>query len=181
MQVELNITNNDIEYAERILLPEGKSFSDDDKRFIKNLETIDLQAVPGSGKTTILLAKLLIMEMRLPFENGSGILVLSHTNTAVDEIQRRIGAHCPKLMAYPNFVGTIQRFVNRFMAIPYYKQKYQKTPHRIDNDLYFSNQKLPKEVWVWLKNRSDEMKNKIKYSTRLLNKDTLGYDLSKNG
>lgn len=60
MPVEINITDKDIEYAESILLSEDESFKDDkDERinFIKNLETIDLHAVPGSGKTTVLLAK----------------------------------------------------------------------------------------------------------------------------
>ena len=100
----LNINLDEIIETERILLPVGKSFDAERRRFIKNFETIDLQAVPGSGKTTALLAKLLILEKRLPLSSNRGILILSHTNTAVDEIKDKIGIHCSKLFSYPNFM-----------------------------------------------------------------------------
>ncbi|MDP4199713.1 MAG: UvrD-helicase domain-containing protein [Bacteroidota bacterium] len=119
MPAALVVTNGDIEYAEGILLPAGMTFDDERRAFIRNFETIDLQAVPGSGKTTALLAKLLIIEKHLPLNDGSGVLVLSHTNAAVDEIKNAIGIHCPKLFAYPNYVGTIQSFTDKFLAIPY--------------------------------------------------------------
>jgi superfamily I DNA/RNA helicase len=90
MLQEINITDDDIRYAEKILLPANKEFDEERINFIRNLETIDLQAVPGSGKTTALLAKLIILERKLPFQDGSGILVLSHTNAAIDEIKEKI-------------------------------------------------------------------------------------------
>lgn len=134
--VEPQITDNAIKYAEKILLPTGISFDGQRISFIKNLTTIDLQSVPGSGKTTALLAKLLILEKHLPFNAGSGILVISHTNTAVDEIEDRIGRHCPLLFAYPNFVGTIQSFVDQFLALPCYANLYKRKPYRIDDEIY---------------------------------------------
>ncbi|MEJ8598820.1 UvrD-helicase domain-containing protein [Riemerella anatipestifer] len=133
---EISITDEDILYAEKILLPEGKSFDSERREFIKNLETIDLQAIPGSGKTTALLAKLVILETKLPLSNGGGILVLSHTNAAIDEIKYKIEKFCPKLFTYPNFIGTIQSFVDSFLAIPYYTTKFKKKPLRIDNEVY---------------------------------------------
>lgn len=136
MSQTVEITDEDIRYAENILLPQGKIFDDERRRFIRNLSTIDLQAVPGSGKTTALLAKLLILETKLPLANGSGILVLSHTNTAVDEIKERIHKYCPKLFRYPHFIGTIQSFVNEFLAVPYYLFRLKKKPLRIDNEIY---------------------------------------------
>ena len=136
MPQEINITDADIEYAERILLPEGKAFDEERRLFIRNLSTLDLQAVPGSGKTTALLAKLLILERYMPFKSGRGVLVISHTNAAVDEIKQRIGKHCPKLFPYPNFVGTIQSFVDTFLAIPFYTNKFKKKPSRIDSEIY---------------------------------------------
>ena len=45
--------------------------------------------------------------------------MISHTNAAVDEIKDKISKFCPKLFAYPNFVGTIQSFVDQFLAIPF--------------------------------------------------------------
>lgn len=136
MPPEINISDDDIHYAEMILLPAGKEFDDERKTFIRNLNTIDLQAVPGSGKTTALLAKLIILERKLPFSDGSGILVLSHTNAAIDEIKEKIQKYCPKLFSYPNFIGTIQSFVDEFLAIPFYIQKYKKKPNRIDNEIF---------------------------------------------
>jgi DNA helicase-2/ATP-dependent DNA helicase PcrA len=136
MSQTIEITDEDIDYSEKILLPKGKVFDDERRDFIRNLSTIDLQAVPGSGKTTALLAKLLILETKLPLSDGSGILVLSHTNAAVDEIKEKIHQYCPKLFRYPNFIGTIQSFVNEFLAIPYYNFKLKKKPLRIDNEIY---------------------------------------------
>lgn len=84
MQPEkIQVTDEDIKYTEKILLQEGEHFDNERIAFIENFETIDLQAVPGSGKTTALLAKLLILERYLLFKDGSGILVISHTNNAV--------------------------------------------------------------------------------------------------
>lgn len=139
MYAKIEITDNDIKYAENILFGGKNVFDDERKIFIRNLESIDLQAVPGSGKTTALLAKLLILEKYLPFNDCSGILVLSHTNTAVDEIKNRIEKYCPKLFSYPNFVGTIQSFVDTFLAIPFYVNRFKIKPYRIDNEIYDEN------------------------------------------
>ena len=133
----INVTDEDIAFAESILLKKNQHFDDERIEFIKNLSTIDLQAVPGSGKTTALLAKLLILERYMPLKGGRGILVVSHTNAAVDEIKERIGKYCPKLFSYPNFVGTIQSFVDIFLAIPLYVNQFKEKPFRIDNEIYF--------------------------------------------
>ncbi len=139
MPMIINITDEDIVYAENILLSENQHFDTERKDFIKNLDTIDLQAVPGSGKTTALLAKLLILEKYLPFDNGSGILVISHTNAAVDEIRNKIAKFCPKLFSYPNFVGTIQSFVDGFLAIPCGHTLLGTRISWIDEEKYKSN------------------------------------------
>lgn len=133
----INISDKDIRYAESILLPEGKVFDAERRTYIRNMDTVDLQAVPGSGKTTVLLAKLLILETKLPFEDGSGILVISHTNSAIDEIKSKIQQHCPKLFSYPNFIGTIQGFVDEFLAKPCFQSMFKKKIIRIDNEIYY--------------------------------------------
>ena len=152
MCVMFNITDADIIYAEKILLRENQHFDAERIAFIKNLETIDLQAVPGSGKTTALLAKLLILERYMPLENNSGILVISHTNAAVDEIRARIGKYCPQLFSYPNFVGTIQSFVDTFLAIPCYINKFKSKPYRVDDEIYYE-----KNLFIY---------NSLKYGTK---------------
>lgn len=136
MHAPINISEDDLAYAERILLRPGERFDEERRRFIRDLGTLDLQAVPGSGKTTALLAKLLVLDRYLPFRDGAGILVLSHTNAAMDEIRGRIGHHCSNLFRYPNFVGTIQAFVDEFLAVPFYANKFGKLPLRIDDDTY---------------------------------------------
>jgi hypothetical protein len=136
MPQAINISDDDISYAEKILLPVGKQFDDKRKTFIRNLSTIDLQAVPGSGKTTALLAKLIIIESKLPFADGSGILVLSHTNAAIEEIKEKIQKYCPKLFSYPNFIGTIQSFVDEFLAVPIYNLSLKKKLNWIDTERY---------------------------------------------
>lgn len=148
-KVTMIITDDDIRYAESILLEDGQSFDEERRDFIKNMQTIDLQAVPGSGKTTALLAKLVILETKLPLEGGVGILVLSHTNAAIDEVKNRIQSYCPKLFAYPNFIGTIQSFVDKFLAIPFYSITTSQKIYRIDNEIY--NERLERRldnIWV---------------------------------
>lgn len=157
MPQEISITNEDIEYAEHILLPEGETFDEERRVFIKNLETIDLQAVPGSGKTTALLAKLLILDRYLPFENGSGILVISHTNAAIEEIKNKLGRYCRNIFDYPNHIGTIQSFVDHYLAAPFYENQYKKKIFRIDDDLYNESHYMPPQSRGWLSRQFDPL------------------------
>lgn len=176
-RLEINIDDNNIAYAEMILFGKTGVFDNERKKFIRNLETIDLQAVPGSGKTTALLAKFLILEKHLPFGDGSGILVLSHTNNAVDIIRDKIGLHCPKLFTYPNYVGTIQSFVNQFLAIPYYCHTFRKRPYRIDDEIYRENIWIPHKAKTWLDNNQYQ-RDAVLYESRI-NKDdelVIGFD-----
>jgi len=169
--VKMQIKDDDIIDSEKILLPKDINFNNQRKEFIKNLETIDLQAVPGSGKTTVLLAKLLILEKQLPFKDGSGILVISHTNAAIDEVKKRIENYCPRLFAYPNFIGTIQSFVDKFLAIPFYTNLYKRKLFRIDDEIY--NEKMNNLPAIFLKGFKKEENNNAKYflnvNRRLLN------------
>jgi DNA helicase-2/ATP-dependent DNA helicase PcrA len=158
--LKIQITDNAIKYTKQILLPESISFDDQRKNFIKNLATIDLQSVPGSGKTTALLAKLLILEKHLPFQDGSGVLVISHTNAAVDEIKARIERYCPRLFSYPNFVGTIQSFVDQFLAIPFYTNLYKRKPYRIDDEIY--NEKASNFSSMFFKGFTQQEQNNAK-------------------
>ena len=175
MPQEIKITAEQIRIAEKALLPEGKLFDEERVAFIENLDTLDLHAVPGSGKTTALLAKLIALEQHLPFEDRSGILVISHTNAAVDEIRKKIGHICPRLFGYPSFVGTIQSFVDNFLAIPYYKMAYKRSPIRIDDEIYYENHYPDYSLRSFLARRQD--RKKILYEYRLIN-DQLSLGLS---
>ncbi|CAM8662078.1 DEXQc_UvrD domain containing protein [Comamonadaceae bacterium] len=94
----------------------------------------DFQAGPGSGKTTLLGAKLALMAARWPYERR-GICILTHTNVAREEIERclRSVPHGERLLSYPHFIGTIQSFVNRFLALPWLRSQGIEL-REIDND-----------------------------------------------
>ena len=130
------ILDEDIKYAERIFLPEGTSFDTERVNIIKCLESKDIQACPGSGKTTTLLAKLAIIAEKMPFENDKGICVLTHTNVAINEIKDKLGSKGKVLFEYPNFFGTIQSFVDKFLAIPEYIELFGTKPYIIDDEVY---------------------------------------------
>lgn len=121
--------------AEEILIG-GEEFDDERRRFIQHMETVDLLAVPGSGKTTALLAKLYCMTKQMPFENNQGILVLSHTNHAIEEIEKVLKPLCPQLFSYPNFVGTLQSFANKFVANQACFELYGSYIHKNDDEMY---------------------------------------------
>ena len=88
--------------------------------FLKRNSTVDLTACPGSGKTTLIVAKLAILARKWPHRT-KGICVLSHTNVARKQIEERLGRSVAgqRLLAYPHFVGTIHGFANRFLAMPW--------------------------------------------------------------
>lgn len=131
-----NISEEEIEAVEKMLLPENCHFADDAKTVIRFWKSTDVCACPGSGKTTVLLAKLKLIADRMPLENEAGICVLSHTNVAVNEIKSKMTEYSDKLMNYPNFVGTIQSFVDKFIAFPYLKSVTNQPFHIVDDGEY---------------------------------------------
>lgn len=134
--VEWKISDSDIEATERLLLPEGARFSEDARDVIRCWHSTDVAACPGSGKTTVLLAKLKLLADRMPFGNGAGICVLSHTNVAVDEIKTRLSNYADKLLSYPNYIGTIQSFVDKFVTIPYLRNITGRNIQAVDDITY---------------------------------------------
>ncbi|MBS4211608.1 UvrD-helicase domain-containing protein [Neobacillus rhizophilus] len=136
----IEITNEDIDNIETILFPDGSKFNESHRTVIKNLETVDIKACPGSGKTTSLIAKLLILEKKLPLENNRGICVLTHTNVGVNEIKGRSSQQeGSRLFQYPNHISTIQVFVDKYLAIPSYKHFYHGNVYSIDMDTYIEH------------------------------------------
>ncbi len=117
----IEITDEDILWVEGIM---GGDIHFDESRVavIKNMESIDVQAFPGSGKTTILIAKLAILAKKWQYPN-SGICVLSHTNVAREEIEQRLGNTevGRKLLSYPHFIGTVHSFFDTYVALPWIK------------------------------------------------------------
>lgn len=163
-----------IPQAEKIFLG-GGTFNDQRNEridFIKNLETCDLLAVPGSGKTTALIAKLYCIAQNMPFEDGSGILVLAHTNNSVDEIEKKLKKHCPQLFEYPNFVGTIQSFVNKYLANQACFEKYGSYIRKNEDDLTI--EKISKKVYYEKYSKINSLLSRnLKDKHNVLNEDFL--------
>lgn len=117
--LDLEITDDDIRALESI---DGLTFDSERSKILKSLGTIDVQACPGSGKTTLIAAKLILLSQKWPYRHR-GICVLSHTNVAKHEIINKLEAsnvlEARNLLSYPHFIGTIQEFVNRYLGIPY--------------------------------------------------------------
>ncbi|MFC7060803.1 UvrD-helicase domain-containing protein [Halobacillus seohaensis] len=133
----IDIILDDIRYAEKKVLPEGEEFNQERRKVIQSMETNDIQACPGSGKTTTLLAKLSVISRKLPLNQNNGICVLTHTNVGINEVKERLGIEGSKLFNYPNHCGTIQSFVNKYLAIPAYIKLFGKRPLRIDDEIYY--------------------------------------------
>ena len=129
----MEITRIDIDRVAQIM---DKDFSDAERTdVIQCLDCCDVNACPGSGKTTTMVAKLLIVSEKIA-GTKTAICALSHTNAAKNEINKSFGPHSGALMRYPHFVGTIQVFIDSFMAIPAYIEEFGRRPIAIDDDLY---------------------------------------------
>ncbi|OFC70821.1 UvrD-helicase domain-containing protein [Alteromonas confluentis] len=113
------ITDDDID---EVQVKTGLIFDNERRQAIKSYS--DIQACPGSGKTTLIAAKLILLARNWRDES-KGICVLSHTNVAKNEIIQRLekSESGRKLLSYPHFIGTIQEFVNRFLAKPFCRSK----------------------------------------------------------
>ncbi|CAJ5054119.1 MULTISPECIES: UvrD-helicase domain-containing protein [Burkholderia] len=123
--------------AELAKLAKDLNFDDIERRgALLESESRDFNAVPGSGKTSLLAAKLLLLAKKWP-HTRRGICVLSHTNVARDEIARRLAetADGAQLLSYPHYIGTIHSFVNHFFAMPILRSLEQKVDV-IDDDVF---------------------------------------------
>ena len=161
MFVPPTVTDLDIAWVCRVLGLPSNAFSGadgEDPRLgvLKRMDSIDVEACPGSGKTTLLVAKLAILARRWSVA-GAGMCVLSHTNAARDEIARKLSscAEGATLMGYPHFVGTIHRFANEFLALPYLRSK--GNPIKIiDSDVAIERRwaKVPHKTKLYLSRKN---------------------------
>lgn len=123
--------------SELAILVKDLNFEDPERRSaLLECGSRDFNAVPGSGKTSLLAAKLLLLAKKWPHARH-GICVLSHTNVARDEITKRLAktTEGAKLLSYPHFIGTIHSFINQFFAMPILRSLGQKVDV-IDDDIF---------------------------------------------
>jgi len=72
----------------------------------------------------------------MPFDDNKGICVLTHTNVAINEIKEKLGIKAELLFRYPNHFGTIQSFVDKFLAIPYSTNLTTGRIKQISDEIY---------------------------------------------
>ena len=150
---DITITDKDIDQIEE-LMGGDVCFDDARRTVIKSLDSIDVQAFPGTGKTTIVLAKLSLLLSKWN-ESNRGICVLSHTNVAKEEIQRRLSKSSigQKAGSYPHFIGTVHAFLDAFVSMPWLKSNGYKVTEIDDESVlskrYFS---LPFKARAYLDN-----------------------------
>ena len=128
-------SESEIKKAHSILLAGHPDFDAEKLAIIECNESRDICACPGSGKTTTLLAKLIVLANRMPLNDGRGICVLTHTNVAINEIKAKLGHQSDILFSYPNFFGTIQSFVDKYLAIPFFRFKMGIPVNTIDDTI----------------------------------------------
>lgn len=88
--------------------------SEGQKALVDATDSLFAIACPGAGKTRAMVTRFL---KRTAEEPRKGICLISFTNAAVDEVRRRCGSHNEALKA-PNFVGTFDSFLHRFIVTP---------------------------------------------------------------
>lgn len=128
-------TDEEIRIAHDILLKGKKPFDAQRIDIIKEDGSCYVQACPGSGKTTALLTKLIILANKMPLPDGKGVCVLTHTNVAIDEIKARVGQKADVLFKYPNFFGTIQTFLHKYVTAAALHYFYGSQIAYVDDDV----------------------------------------------
>ena len=87
---------------------------------------IVLKASPGSGKTTSIARKMMVLQDECSSTYGrfSGIACLSFTNTAKNEINEKYNELSGGSIEYPHLVSTIDSFINRYITLRFYSVSY---------------------------------------------------------
>jgi DNA helicase-2/ATP-dependent DNA helicase PcrA len=94
----------------------------DDQQSALDLKIQLIEAGPGSGKT-----RTVVERMRTLSRTASGgQALISFTNAAANEAMRRTGSSGVSLP--PNFIGTFDKFLHRFLVTPWYLRKFRTRP-----------------------------------------------------
>lgn len=128
----IKINERDIENVENKF---NLTFDEERRTAILNLKTTDIVACAGSGKTTMMCAKIDILTNKQPFSNNKGIAVLSLTNVAIEQIKNKLGNE-HNIFKYPNYCETIQKFVTKYVLNSWYNLMHNKKIEAIDNDFF---------------------------------------------
>lgn len=118
------------------------TLSDEQTAYLKATGKVILNACPGSGKTTAIAHKLhlVISTWENSFSKKSGILCLSFTNVAKNEIAEKFKEIHGFPLSHPNLISTIDSFVNSYITLPFaHKLKDIGKRYRIVDDMSYLN------------------------------------------
>ncbi|WP_300645790.1 UvrD-helicase domain-containing protein [Nocardioides sp.] len=101
------------------------NFTAEQRALIDATEATYVEACPGAGKTQAIVQR--FIERPVANHPRRGVALLSFTNAAVDEARARCAA-VPELLEVPNFVGTIDAFINRFIVGPVHVARTGRAP-----------------------------------------------------
>lgn len=114
------------------------TLSDEQKVYVQSSGKVILNACPGSGKTTTVAHKLsaLIQNWEKSFSMNAGIVCLSFTNVAKNEIAEKFKDLNGFALPYPHLISTIDSFVNTYITLPFaHKLKDIGKRYRIIDDI----------------------------------------------
>ncbi|MBH0779402.1 UvrD-helicase domain-containing protein [Nocardia bovistercoris] len=113
----------------------------DAQQSILNPDIRLVEAGPGAGKTRAIVRRFIESSER----SCRGVAFLSFTNAAVSEATARC-AETPDVVRAPNFIGTFDRFIHRYLVTPAVIRETGKQPRYVDswNDISDSRGMTPK-------------------------------------
>ncbi|WP_329101605.1 UvrD-helicase domain-containing protein [Streptomyces sp. NBC_01439] len=103
--------------------------TEDQQALVDAEESLFAAACPGAGKTRAMVARFL---KRTAEENRQGVALISFTNAAVDEVRHRCGDQIDALKV-PNFVGTFDAFIHRFIVTSLFVREYKVPPKYVQS------------------------------------------------
>ena len=96
---------------------------------IRAAESTYVEACPGAGKTQGIVQRFIERPLAHP---RKGVALISFTNAAIDEARQRCTSD-PGLRESPNFIGTIDSFINRFLVGPTFLARRKIAPRFTEN------------------------------------------------
>lgn len=118
------------------------TLSDEQNVYVQTSGKVILNACPGSGKTTTVAHKIysLIQNWENSFSINAGIVCLSFTNVAKNEIAEKFREINGFSLPCPHLISTIDSFVNSFITLPFaHKVKDIGKRYRIIDDIEYLN------------------------------------------
>ncbi|MCL9634249.1 AAA family ATPase [Bacillus zanthoxyli] len=171
--------------VEKILLGNGK-FNNLQREFIELNETKTIVAGPGTGKTTALAAKIVLLLRQLnKIGSKDGLCIITHTNVAVNEINSALQQADIGCISHPHFIGTIHEFFNHFCVLPLYKNICKVNKLTFDDehesDIEFYKAFLEHE-YEWINKPQyngvkEALASRIHNSKLVVNKETEGIEI----